>query len=146
MSLSRYIRQPRANHNGASLGEKGGKNSSGCFSGERPRSERLTTGPTQTFLNRDPDDPISYLLMLGDALRQRLEAAFVSMDGDAVEVNELEGCGDSFEVRIVSTAFEGTKRLQRHKKVNEAVGDDLMRRIHALSIKVAKTPSEAMAE
>ena len=79
--------------------------------------------------------------MLSDVLRQRLEAAFVSANGDSVQVDELQGCGDSFEVRVVSTSFEGTKRLQRHKMVNEAVGD-LMSRIHALSIKLTKTPDE----
>jgi stress-induced morphogen len=74
-------------------------------------------------------------------LKQRLEAAFVAAEGDSVDIFELEGCGDSFEVRVVSSTFEGTKRLQRHKMVNEAVGD-LMDGIHALSIKVAKTPGE----
>lgn len=79
-----------------------------------------------------------------EELRKRLEAAFVpgAGTGDRVEVVELvEGCGDSFEVRIVSSKFEGTKRLQRHKMVNEAVGD-LMASLHALTISVAKTPAE----
>ncbi len=75
-------------------------------------------------------------------LKQRLERAFVTEDGGGtVCIKPLEGCGDSFQVHVVSPAFEGAKRLQRHKMVNEAVGD-LMDGIHALSI-TAKTPAEA---
>jgi stress-induced morphogen len=78
-----------------------------------------------------------------ELLVERLQDAFVRGEVDSVEVNELDGCGDSFEVYVISSAFEGTKRLiQRHSMVNEAVGD-LMDRIHALSIKRTATPEEA---
>ena len=82
--------------------------------------------------------------MLEQELKQRLERAFVSPDGigSVLVVPLSEGCGDSFKVSVVSPAFEGTRRLQRHKMVNEAVGD-LMDQIHALSITAAKTPGEA---
>jgi len=77
-----------------------------------------------------------------ETLRQRLESAFVVDETCSVAITALEGCGDSFEVRIVSSKFEGTKRLQRHKMVNEAVGDLMVSSIHALTISLAKTPAE----
>lgn len=82
--------------------------------------------------------------MLEEELIQRLEQAFVTQGGQgAVVIKPLLGCGDSFSVEVVSELFEGAKRLQRHKMVNEAVGD-LMDGIHALSI-TAKTPAENTA-
>jgi len=71
-----------------------------------------------------------------------LESAFVVDETCSVAITALEGCGDSFEVRVVSSKFEGTKRLQRHKMVNEAVGDLMVSSIHALTISLAKTPAE----
>lgn len=50
-------------------------------------------------------------------------------------------CGASFEVRVVSPAFEGQRLLERHKAVNAALAP-LLPAIHALSIKQAKTPAE----
>ena len=39
-----------------------------------------------------------------------------------------------FLVRIVSPAFAGTSRLQRHRMINEAVREELAERVHALTI------------
>ncbi len=46
-----------------------------------------------------------------------------------------------FEVMLVSEAFEGKTRLQRHRMVYEAVGRLMETDIHALSIN-ACTPAE----
>ncbi|WP_038035428.1 BolA family transcriptional regulator [Thermopetrobacter sp. TC1] len=46
-----------------------------------------------------------------------------------------------FHVVIVSQAFAGKPLVQRHRMVNEALGDLLKERIHALSI-TAKAPGE----
>lgn len=90
-------------------------------------------------------------------LQDRLEARFASSEGDslqggpashderAVKVVEMTGCGDSFEVYIVSDVFEGKRLLERHAIVNEAVGD-LMQEIHALSIRKTKTTAEIARE
>lgn len=51
-------------------------------------------------------------------------------------------CGASFEVRVVSPAFEGQRLLERHKAVNGALAPLMASSIHALSIKQAKTPAE----
>ena len=53
-----------------------------------------------------------------------------------------DGSGEShFSVEIVSEAFAGMGRLQRQRAVNDALGDLMRERIHALSIK-ARAPVE----
>ena len=51
-----------------------------------------------------------------------------------------EGKGH-FDVRIVSNAFAGQSRIQRHRLVYDALGDLMETEIHALKIQ-AKTPDE----
>lgn len=52
------------------------------------------------------------------------------------------GTGEShFRVLIVSPRFEGQSRLERHRLVNDALGDLLRNRIHALAVK-AYAPGE----
>jgi len=52
------------------------------------------------------------------------------------------GTGEShFRVSIVSDRFAGLSRVERHRLVNEALGNLLSGRIHALAIK-AKAPGE----
>jgi len=46
-----------------------------------------------------------------------------------------------FTVEIVSTAFAGQTRVQRHRLVNQALSDLLKARVHALAIK-ARAPGE----
>lgn len=49
-----------------------------------------------------------------------------------------------FAVAVVTTAFEGKKRIERHRMVTEPLSDLLRTQIHALSI-TALTPDEAAA-
>lgn len=52
------------------------------------------------------------------------------------------GTGEShFRVHVVSDAFSGKTRLERHRLVNEILADLLKGRIHALAIH-AKAPGE----
>ena len=46
-----------------------------------------------------------------------------------------------FTVDIVSAAFEGQSRVQRHRLVNQALSELLKTQVHALAIK-AKAPGE----
>ena len=46
-----------------------------------------------------------------------------------------------FTVKIVSQAFEGKSRVQRHRTVNELLADELAGGVHALAIQ-AKAPGE----
>jgi len=47
-----------------------------------------------------------------------------------------------FDVRIVSSAFEGVSPLARHRMVYEALGSLMQSDVHALQIQ-ARTPGEA---
>lgn len=52
-----------------------------------------------------------------------------------------KGGGGHFDVRIVSDAFAGTRPLQRHRMVYDALNSMMDKEIHALRI-TAKTPDE----
>ncbi|MFJ5368398.1 BolA family protein [Bosea sp. CER48] len=53
-----------------------------------------------------------------------------------------EGGETHFRVNIVSDAFVGKSRLERHRLVNAALAHELADRVHALAI-AAKAPDEA---
>lgn len=53
-----------------------------------------------------------------------------------------EGGETHFRVDIVSEAFSGKSRLDRHRLVNAALAQELAERVHALAI-AAKAPGEA---
>nr|SVE84646.1 EOG090X0K4K [Daphnia pulex] len=55
--------------------------------------------------------------------------------------NVPKGSETHFKVVVVSSKFENTPLLQRHRLVNEVLCDELKNGVHALSI-VAKTPSQ----
>ncbi len=84
------------------------------------------------------------------AIREKLSRRFAP---EALEVvNESHrhaghagspGTGEShFAVKIVSSAFAGKSRLERHRMVNAALVDELSGRIHALAI-TALSPEDA---
>lgn len=55
----------------------------------------------------------------------------------------FDGKGEThFRVRIVSRAFSGLSRVERHRAVNEALADELEAGVHALAIEPA-APGEA---
>ena len=54
---------------------------------------------------------------------------------------EVEGDGQHFSAVIVSPAFAGKSRIQRHQIVYAALGDRMRDEIHALSMKTL-TPEE----
>ncbi len=65
-------------------------------------------------------------------------------EGLACEHLQVDGDGRHFDALIVSSAFEGKSRVQRHQLVYAALGDRMRDEIHALSIK-AVTPFEWQA-
>jgi acid stress-induced BolA-like protein IbaG/YrbA len=73
-----------------------------------------------------------------DRVRERLESAFEGQ----VDVRDLTGTDNHFEVRVVSAAFEGKTPVQRHKLVYapllDWIEDDT---VHALSVR-AYTPAQ----
>ena len=56
----------------------------------------------------------------------------------------VEGDGQHFYATIVSPAFEGRNRVQRHQLVYAALGERMRAEIHALSMKTL-TPQEFAA-
>ena len=46
-----------------------------------------------------------------------------------------------FSVKLVSKAFQGKSRIERHRMVNNVLAEDLASRVHALTIN-AKAPEE----
>ena len=75
-------------------------------------------------------------------LREKLMATLRPTRLDVINESELHaghrnspGTGDShFRVLIVSAAFSGLSRVERHRLVNETLKDDLAGGIHALAL------------
>jgi acid stress-induced BolA-like protein IbaG/YrbA len=53
----------------------------------------------------------------------------------------VTGDGQHFEALIVSDAFSGKSRVQRHQLVYQALGDRMREEVHALSMRTL-TPEE----
>ena len=64
--------------------------------------------------------------------------------GLACERVEVVGDGQHFQALVVSSAFAGKSRVQRHQLVYRALGDRMRAEIHALSMQTL-TPQEAQA-
>ena len=63
---------------------------------------------------------------LDQAIRSRLSASHV-------EIEDISGgCGQAYEVIIVSSEFAGKRTLQRHKMVNAALKDEIAA-VHAFT-------------
>lgn len=59
-----------------------------------------------------------------------------AISASAVEVVDLTGGGDHFQVVIVSAAFQGKSLIDQHKMVYGALKEELgSERIHALALK-----------
>ena len=63
--------------------------------------------------------------------------------GLACERVDVAGDGQHFEALIVSEAFRGKSRIQRHQLVYAALGDRMREEVHALSMRTL-TPEEAV--
>jgi acid stress-induced BolA-like protein IbaG/YrbA len=61
--------------------------------------------------------------------------------GLACEHLEVVGDGQHFQALVVSTAFAGKSRVQRHQLVYGALGERMREEIHALSMQTL-TPEE----
>lgn len=83
-------------------------------------------------------------------IRKKLTEAFAPEALDIVNDSHRHaghasspGTGEShFTVKVVSAAFSGKSRLERHRMVNEVLAAELAGRIHALAVK-ALAPGEA---
>ena len=64
--------------------------------------------------------------------------------GLACEHLEVAGDGQHFQALVVSRAFAGRSRVQRHQLVYAALGERMREEIHALSMRTL-TPEEWQA-
>jgi BolA protein len=84
-------------------------------------------------------------------MREKLVAALQPLRLDIINESHLHaghrnspGTGEShFRVLVVSSAFAGKSRVDRHRLVNEALAAELKGGVHALAIK-AFAPGEAV--
>jgi BolA protein len=84
-----------------------------------------------------------------DVIINKLREAFVPESLDVADESHLHeghaghrpGGETHFRVYIVSPAFEGKSRIERHRMVNTALAAELGGSVHALAIK-AQAPGE----
>jgi stress-induced morphogen len=84
-----------------------------------------------------------------DQIREKLTRAFAPVSLDVVNESHHHaghagspGTGEShFRVKVVSEAFAGKSRLERHRMVNAVLAEELSGKIHALAV-TALTPED----
>jgi BolA protein len=75
-------------------------------------------------------------------IREKLTQAFAPVSLDVTNDSHLHtshasspGTGEShFSIKVVSAAFDGKSRLERHRMVNAVLAEELSGRIHALAV------------
>lgn len=85
-----------------------------------------------------------------DSITQKLNEAFAPVSLDVIDESHLHeghaghrpGGETHFRVNIVSPAFAGKSRLDRHRMINATLAAELAGSVHALAIK-AQAPGEA---
>jgi BolA protein len=84
-----------------------------------------------------------------NSIREKLKGAFAPVELKVVnDSHRHAGHGSSprtgeshFSVMVVSPAFAGRSRLERHRMINQALAQELAGGVHALAI-TALTPEE----
>ena len=69
------------------------------------------------------------------APREVEEMILAALPGAKVEVRDMTGGGDHFEILVVWQAFAGKPLLEQHKMVFSALEKEMDRRIHAVQLK-----------
>ncbi|MET7246031.1 BolA family protein [Methylobacterium sp. EM32] len=88
-------------------------------------------------------------MSLGDWIRTTLEARLAPTALSVVDESHQhaghsgwrEGGETHFRLDVVSAAFEGKSRVERHRMVNALLDDAFKRGLHALALR-ARTPGE----
>ncbi len=88
--------------------------------------------------------------MMTDQMRGKLATALSPQSLDLVDESEKhrghagyrDGGESHFRLTVVSAVFEGLSRLERQRRINEVLAEELAGPVHALSIR-ALTPGEA---
>jgi BolA protein len=88
-------------------------------------------------------------MRVGETITKKLREAFTPESIDVVDESHLHeghaghrpGGESHFRVYIVSQAFAGKSRIDRHRMINAVLADDLAGGVHALAIH-ATAPGE----
>ncbi len=76
--------------------------------------------------------------MVKDRIEEKLTAAFdpahLDVANESGNHNVPAGSETHFKVVIVSRKFEGERLINRHRRVNETLADELAAGVHALAI------------
>lgn len=81
-------------------------------------------------------------MTMAERMRSKLAAAFAPDALDVIDESEShrghggwrEGGETHFRIRMVSAAFDGLSRVERHRAVNRAVAEELAGGVHALAL------------
>lgn len=74
----------------------------------------------------------STMPMSGDEIKSRIQAVFPDA---TVELLDLAGDNDHWQVTVTSSSFNGKSRVEQHKLVMNAIGEGMGTTLHALSVK-----------
>ena len=110
------------------------------------RISRSLDGP----LTKHGRGRIAAAMRTQDIITNKLREAFTPEGLDVTDESHLHeghaghrpGGETHFRVYIVSPAFEGKSRIERHRMINAALAAELAGTVHALAIK-AQAPGEA---
>jgi BolA protein len=89
-------------------------------------------------------------MTIAETIRTKLEAAFAPQKLEVIDESDRhrghaghrEGGETHFRVAIVSAAFDGLTRIDRHRRVHDLLDAELKDRVHALALTLL-TPEEA---
>ncbi|MBY0293530.1 MAG: BolA family transcriptional regulator [Alphaproteobacteria bacterium] len=83
-----------------------------------------------------------------EKLRQTFSPLYLRVEDDSYQhvghKNYKPGAESHFSVRLVSDAFSGIPRVQRHQKIYACLEDEIKNGVHALSLQTL-SPEEAEA-
>lgn len=68
-----------------------------------------------------------------------------ALDAAHVEVLDMTGTSDHFDVTVVSALFQGESLIQQHQMVYRALGEAMHGPVHALKLQT-RTPEQWAAE
>src|SRR6266436_3897801 len=106
--------------------------------------------PVDAALTERAHGRIAAVMNTKDLITNKLREAFAPESLDVTDESHLHeghaghrpGGETHFRVYIVSPAFEGKSRIERHRMINAALSAELEGSVHALAIR-AEAPGEA---
>jgi len=92
------------------------------------------------------------MMRVADIITQKLTAAFAPDSVRVVDESQRheghagarQGGETHFRIYIVSTAFQGKSRLERHRLINATLADEIKAGVHALAIHASAPGEEAV--